>query len=43
VKLVLGKKKDWENPFGDGKAGRRIVEVLKEKIPYAKKPLPKMS
>jgi len=26
VKLMLGKRNDWENPFGDGKAGRRIIE-----------------
>jgi len=28
TKLMLGRKKDWENPFGDGKAGERIVDIL---------------
>jgi len=41
VKLVLGEKKDWENPFGDGEAGRRIVEVLKKKIFLCQETSPK--
>jgi len=28
VKRMLRKDHDWENPFGDGKAGKRTVEVL---------------
>ncbi len=28
VKLMLDKEGSWENPFGDGKAGKRIVEIL---------------
>jgi UDP-N-acetylglucosamine 2-epimerase (non-hydrolysing) len=32
VKLMLGKKNDWENPFGDGKAGKRIVEILRREF-----------
>ena len=27
-KAMLGKKSDWENPFGDGKAGKRIVDIV---------------
>jgi len=27
-KVMLGKKSDWDNPFGDGKAGRRIVDII---------------
>jgi len=31
--LMLNRKKTcWKNPFGDGKAGKRIILVLKEKI-----------
>jgi UDP-N-acetylglucosamine 2-epimerase (non-hydrolysing) len=29
VKTMLDKKTNWENPFGDGKAGEKIVEILK--------------
>jgi UDP-N-acetylglucosamine 2-epimerase (non-hydrolysing) len=32
VKFMLGKKKDWETPFGDGKAGKRIVEILRHEL-----------
>jgi len=32
VKLMLGRQDNWRNPFGDGKAGRRIVHILEEKI-----------
>ena len=31
VRLMLGKKSDWQNPFGDGKAGKRIVDILEVK------------
>ena len=30
--LMLKRKPDWPNPFGDGKAGSRIVKILIEKI-----------
>ncbi len=29
VKLMVDKKPDWENPFGDGTSGKRIVKILK--------------
>jgi UDP-N-acetylglucosamine 2-epimerase (non-hydrolysing) len=29
---MLNKDGRWENPFGDGKAGKRIIKILKEKI-----------
>jgi UDP-N-acetylglucosamine 2-epimerase (non-hydrolysing) len=32
VKRMLDKKNGWENPFGDGKAGKRIIEVLRHKL-----------
>ena len=28
VKFMLSKKNKWTNPFGDGKAGKRIVEII---------------
>ena len=28
VRSMLNKNNSWKNPFGDGKAGRRIVEIL---------------
>jgi UDP-N-acetylglucosamine 2-epimerase (non-hydrolysing) len=28
VELMLAKKNDWENPFGDGQAAKRIIEIL---------------
>jgi UDP-N-acetylglucosamine 2-epimerase (non-hydrolysing) len=28
VRLMLGKENDWQNPFGDGKAGERIVSII---------------
>jgi len=28
VEKMINKKKDWENPFGDGKAGERIIKIL---------------
>ena len=30
VKLMLERENNWENPFGDGKAGKRIVVILGE-------------
>ena len=32
VKLMLGNKNDWENPFGDGQAGKRIIEILRQEF-----------
>jgi UDP-N-acetylglucosamine 2-epimerase (non-hydrolysing) len=32
VDFMLNKEYSWPNPFGDGKAGQRIVEILREKI-----------
>lgn len=29
---MLGAKRDWPNPFGDGKAGQRIVDILKRSL-----------
>ncbi len=28
ARTMLGKSQDWENPFGDGRAGERIVEIM---------------
>lgn len=28
TKIMFAKNNDWENPFGDGNAGKRIVEIL---------------
>jgi UDP-N-acetylglucosamine 2-epimerase (non-hydrolysing) len=30
VNTMLKKKKKWSNPFGDGKAAERIVEIITE-------------
>ena len=32
AEIMLGRKPDWENPFGDGKSGERIVDILGGKI-----------
>jgi UDP-N-acetylglucosamine 2-epimerase (non-hydrolysing) len=32
VKLMVGKHNSWKNPFGDGKAAYRIVEILRLKL-----------
>ena len=32
VDFMLNRERCWPNPFGDGKAARRIVEILREKI-----------
>jgi UDP-N-acetylglucosamine 2-epimerase (non-hydrolysing) len=29
-RIMLGKESNWQNPFGDGKAGERIVKILEE-------------
>jgi len=28
TKIMINKKRDWKNPFGDGKAAKRIVDIL---------------
>ncbi len=28
VKVMLGRENDWKNPFGDGTAGKKIVEII---------------
>ncbi len=28
ARLMMNKKSDWENPFGDGTSGKRIVKIL---------------
>jgi len=30
VRMMIGRERDWENPFGDGRAGARIVEILRQ-------------
>ena len=25
--VIIGRGRDWENPFGDGRAGERIVSI----------------
>jgi UDP-N-acetylglucosamine 2-epimerase (non-hydrolysing) len=30
--FMLHKKNQWENPFGDGKTGQRIIRILREKV-----------
>lgn len=32
TKSMLNKDNHWENPFGDGRAGERIIRMLREKI-----------
>jgi len=36
VDTMLNRKRKWKNPFGDGKAGQRIVKILRGKIPSSK-------
>jgi len=30
ARTMLGRTRDWENPFGDGRAGERVVEILSD-------------
>ncbi len=30
VRLMLSKERNWQNPFGDGKAGKRIIRIISE-------------
>ena len=32
TKRMLNKKRDWGNPFGDGRAGERIVQIISREI-----------
>ncbi len=33
TRIMMGRKRGWENPFGDGRAGERIVEItMDEKV-----------
>ena len=32
AKVMLRRARNWQNPFGDGKAGRRIIDILEEAI-----------
>jgi len=31
-KMMLGRENNWQNPFGDGKAGKRIVDIVGERL-----------
>ena len=35
VKLMLTKERNWINPFGDGKAGKKIVKVVMHDLLYS--------
>ena len=30
--LMLAKDRSWEDPFGDGKVGERIIRILREEF-----------
>ena len=32
ARFMLGKRNGWQNPFGDGKAGKHIIDLLRNKI-----------
>ena len=32
TKIMVQKENDWENPFGDGNAARKIIEILSESM-----------
>jgi UDP-N-acetylglucosamine 2-epimerase (non-hydrolysing) len=33
ARVMIGRERDWENPFGDGRAGERIVSItIGEKV-----------
>lgn len=32
VELMLNKKKNWKNPFGDGTAGEKIIKIIQQRI-----------
>jgi UDP-N-acetylglucosamine 2-epimerase (non-hydrolysing) len=33
TQLILNRKKLWKNPFGDGEAGKKIIQTLTKEIP----------
>jgi len=35
VKKTMNKKRNWKNPFGDGKSGARIMKIISKKLKYA--------
>jgi UDP-N-acetylglucosamine 2-epimerase (non-hydrolysing) len=32
VQIMLNRKRRWKQPFGDGKSGRRIVQILRKRV-----------
>jgi len=32
TKEILNRENKWRNPFGDGKAGERIIKILMDQI-----------
>ena len=32
VKLMLSRGRNWDNPFGDGRASKKIIKIIKENI-----------
>jgi UDP-N-acetylglucosamine 2-epimerase (non-hydrolysing) len=32
VKKMIGKKKNWKNPYGNGKTGEKIIKILERKL-----------
>jgi UDP-N-acetylglucosamine 2-epimerase len=28
---MMDKKRNWENPFGDGNAGKKIIKILEDR------------
>jgi len=32
AELMINKEGDWKNPFGDGKTGKKILKILREKL-----------
>jgi len=32
VSMMLDKNKKWDNPFGDGTAGKKIIKILQERV-----------
>jgi UDP-N-acetylglucosamine 2-epimerase (non-hydrolysing) len=34
AKIITSKTRDWQNPFGDGRSGERIVQILRDKMKF---------
>ena len=32
INTMLKKERNWENPFGDGKTGQRIIDILEKEL-----------